>query len=529
MKVRKEIIRPGIYTYIHPKTNLPERLVVTPEKIRHYADQGTLMLAAGLSVPVPIEHQPDAHPMTASERSANLLRNNAGWTEKYEVGEVKGSDGITVKDVLFGTFNIHDADIAKKLPHTIKFTSPWITSFVDGTGKKWSEVISHNALTTRPRITSQQPFAVDMAAALSLVGQLSEKPVGTAAAASIDGGVGLSLAGLLWKDQKTGQFVPANPMAFSLMTGVRLSKEDIASREVKDDEEFDAEAAGGEGGGEGGDDGEKSASDVKKPAGRESPLDNVDAADDMNVAANDVTIHEMIGHLLKALGFSPPDGMSEETFERDLYETLMAKVQEIGAKQTADAANTAADANNQDKQQDANNQQPGNNPGPVIQESPAMYASLEEVAKIQDPKERKMAGMLFSLAQEATKNKTRADAIGKNILQAANTNRQKKVDKLARRLPVAHRDALLSMMAEPSAQLSLGDDGTVVDPMGRTLAILDAGIVQLATDAPVHEMPNPQSGPGMDANRQKAVMDELLKNTGGVPMGGAPQTVAAAS
>ena len=156
--VEKEIIGQGTHWYRDEVTGLPRKLVVTPDLTRYWHEQGNKMLGLGLPVPVPYEHDFSQHPMTPAEK----LRNNAGWVKEYRIKDVGKR-----KDVLFGILDITDDDVAKKLPRTIRWTSPWFSSFPDGKGRDWHNVITHLALTTRPRIVEQEPFT-GIAAALSI-------------------------------------------------------------------------------------------------------------------------------------------------------------------------------------------------------------------------------------------------------------------------------------------------------------------------------------------------------------------------
>jgi hypothetical protein len=488
MEILKEIIRPGVYTYIHPKTGKPEKFVATAEKIRRYCEQGNAMLAAGLSVPVPFEHQPDAVPMTEAERAANNLVNNAGWTNAYKVGDVKekGPDGkdVVVKDVLFGKLDIADPDVYKKLPTTIKFVSPWVSSFTDGNGRRWDDVIGHVALTTRPRITAQQPFAHDMAAALSIVAAIPEH---WPSALQLADGIPVSRAGLMAGTK------PRFPIAFSLLAGIKLSKEEMEEYEEEEDEEDDEE--------------------VKKKKER-SPLANIGGEEE---EVKDVTIYEMVEHLLRVHGFSPPDGMDKMSFVRDVYETLMAKLHQLQAKGEEKKAGPM-------DQQGQQQQQPKK---PLVQETPTMYASLEEIAKIADPKEREIAGKVFSLFQEEHKTKV-ADLEAQNAkykkqseiaLSLYGETRGERVKRLMDRLPATSREKLKKMMAAPSAALSLGDDGNVVDPMKETLEIMEESIQNLpallSTPAPmIKEHKQPEGTGGITPERAAQVVDEVMKNTG---------------
>ena len=163
MLVEKEIIAPGQYWYTDESTGLPRKLEVTPELTKYWHEQGTKMLEYGLQVPVPYEHDFNAHPMTPKEK----LVNNAGEIKEYRLKDIYDHQRGHVKDVLFGVVDVQDPDVKHKIGHNIRWTSPWINSFTDGDGRHWNNVISHLALTTRPRITKQQPFE-SFTAALSM-------------------------------------------------------------------------------------------------------------------------------------------------------------------------------------------------------------------------------------------------------------------------------------------------------------------------------------------------------------------------
>lgn len=210
MLVEKEVIRPGVYWYRDETTGRPRKLVVTPELIRYWHEQGNKMLGLGLTVPVPKEHDFNAHPMTPAEK----LESNAGWVKDYRIKEIDGKDGKKIKDVLFSAVDIQDEDFAKKLPRTVRWTSPWINSFTDGSGREWKNVISHLALTTRPRIIDQQPFD-SVAAAMSVATITGINKIESDSLP--ERGICLTRAGLLDGD------LPAYPLAFSMWSGVALA------------------------------------------------------------------------------------------------------------------------------------------------------------------------------------------------------------------------------------------------------------------------------------------------------------------
>lgn len=506
MDIRKEIIRPGTYTYINPDTNKPERMTVTKNHIKHFADQGNKMLAGELSIPVPIEHQEDAVPMTKADRAAKNLMNNAGWVKKYEVKD----------DRLIGILDIQDEKIIEKLPKTIRFTSPHINSFTDGTGAKWDGVISHVALTTRPRITKQEPFAPDMAAALSLVTSLTEKSFSSQ---DVSGkGISLSCAGLLEKEGDT--FKPKFPLAFSLLAGIKLSEEEIekVKKKEKDDDEEDSE------------EGEE----------KKSPIDAVREEKNGSGVQADVKIHHVIGHLLEVLGFAPPQNMDETTFERDIYETLMAKFIEVGAKMEGDEEDTGVIDDAEDKK----------SKNPIVEEQPQMYASLEEINAITDHKERKQASMLFSLQQQikkqeedskaqiaavkeqaekdkkaaelqAEKDRKRAEAVSLSILEGGKKKRDQRIERIAKMMPAAKRDKLLATVGKPSAALSLSDTGVVVDPMAESLELIETAL-EVGGGSTVRDMLvngksfSEESHPPMDGTISDERAEELVNQVLGV-------------
>jgi hypothetical protein len=213
MLVEKEVVRPGTYWYRDQDTGLPRKLVVTPELCKHWHDEGNKMVGFGLTVPVPYEHDFNAHPMTPKDK----LLNNAGEVKQYTL---KG-------DRLFSTVDVQDPDVRKKIGHSIRWTSPWINSFTDGQGREWKNVISHLALTTRPRIVEQEPFG-SVAAALSMATEVKLDATAIVAPATGAGGFCLSRAGRLFLGKRTNRLRPRYPMAFSLWGGgIKLAGEDF--------------------------------------------------------------------------------------------------------------------------------------------------------------------------------------------------------------------------------------------------------------------------------------------------------------
>lgn len=494
MDVAKEIIRPGIYTYLN-QSGQPERLTVTGETIKHFHDQGQAMLAANLSVPVPFEHQPDAKVMTAAERAAHQLKNNAGFVKKYEIRNIENEDR------LFGILDIPDADIRKKLPTTIRSVSPWINSFTDGNGKRWDGVISHVALTTRPRITNQAPFE-STGAAMSLIGGLADKVLSPA---SVGSGLALSSAGLLRK--KGNAFKPEFPIAFSLFTGVKLSKEELDDMADDDDDVADDDSA------EGSAPGKSDSGDPAATAMADDP-----AAPDMDESAGDVSFEELIPHLLEMHGIHIPAGGKGKEFLQALVQGLLASAKALATVDGGPDDNVLGD--NPDPAADPNN--PAANPakGPIKQESPPMYMSLtaESVKKIKDPEKRQLAEISLSLQTEVA-------ALRKNKIDEANTLRQRRIERVCKVVSAKNRDRILQTASSQSAQLSLGSDGVVRDPMATMLEIFEEelqGMPELLKkDAKFSEQPQPDDSGMLTDAQAEAMADQMTRRFRPAPSGAA--------
>ncbi len=430
------------------------KFVATPEHIEHFHKSGTDMLAAGLSVPVPLEHQADAHALTASERAAARLTNNAGWVSKYEIAPVKDENGKE-HQALFGHLDIPDPNIVKKLPHTIRWTSPWINSFTDGDGKKWDGVISHVALTSRPRITKQQPFP-SIAAALSVLKpEVQGKPMA------------LSRAGLL-ADGK-----PLYPMAFALWSGVKLA--DMPAEKKPKEPPPGKDAPPSPKGEE--KEGMETPETGEKPGEMDMPghmgMPGERPEESLIDADGDISAHHVLCELMKVAGIPVDEGVTKETFLHHAFKALMEHLKgKVGsaemAKQNEPPANTP----------------PGGSapPPPLTAEQPPLYMSLEDMAKkaksIADPNQRQLMEAMLSLQKKADSEN---GALRNAAFSLAGKTRNSRLDRLYRRLPTARAvevkkriDAML-----PNAKFALSEDGTVTDSLDDALSLLEEGLVDL--------------------------------------------------
>lgn len=475
MLVPKEIIRPGSYWYTDAESGEPRQLVVTPEMVRYWHEQGNKMLDAGLSVPIPFEHQADHKPLSKAERAAANLKNNSGFIQKYVIQD---------NDRLFGVCDIDDKaypDLLKKLPRTIKYTSPWFTSFTDGDGKKWEGVIGHLALTNRPRVIRQEPFG-DIAAALSLATTASQAQYLDVATIK-SSGVYLSTAGMLDQARK-----PVHPRAFAVWSGVKLAlAEEMEKVEDDDDDEAVEEKKGIkdanlEGKGKNG------KSDIKKMGLIDVAIDVLDALFDIQLP-EDTDEKNLLPHLIKACMAKLKGN---------------GKIEEEDEEMETPATPTPAKS--------------GTSEAPVMAKSPPVYMSLEEVGKITDPTMKRMAEMMLSLQNDLTAAAARNGALAKNVLDQATAIRQKRVEALARRLPKQAGEQLLAQAQ--GVALSLDGDGKVNDPLSIMLDILEAGTRDLPAlltqqGGAINVIDHPKDADGqISEERRKEIVASMLHNSG---------------
>jgi hypothetical protein len=458
----KEVISPDSYWYTDD-AGAPHKFEATPEYVRYLHDQGNRMLAAGLSIPIPLEHQRDAKPLTAAEKAAKQLEHNAGWVQKY---------ALRADHKLFALCDIADPKIAAKLPRTIKFTSPNIDSFVDGSGREWKGVISHLALTSRPRIVRQEPFR-DAVAALSLarVVPFDKEKVP-------QGGVLLSRAGSL-----DPQGIPRHPKAFSVWSGIKLAEEVIKEEKVEKPGEKPKETL---------------------PA-TETPLEMMGEED------LDMDLVDVVCDLMSIYGVEMPEGTDEKNLLQNLLKSLMEHLK--GEGQPDMGSDTMTQGSDTTKT------------APTV-ESPPLYMSLslEEIAKITDPEKKSLANALFSMQQASTKDRAVLDALKKSKLDDASSKRNAKIERIVKRARKEQQDSmkarLTAQAALPAMAFSLGDDGVVTDPMKEMLDILEQGMLDLPavlTQDPKNfaAQPHPLDADGqMPEERRKAVVEELAAGAG---------------
>lgn len=441
--IEKEVIGPGTIWYEDLRTKEPRKAVVTPAHINHWCEQGNKMLAHGLTVPLPCEHDFDAHPMTPADK----LKNNAGWVKEYRI----------VDDRLFSVLDIPDEEFAKKLPTTIKYTSPWFSSFTDGNGNQWKNVIAHLALTTRPRITNQTPFP-SLAAAIE-----------AAASCQLEAeNVVLCGAGLL--KAVDGKLFPEHPIAFSLYSGAALSMDD-------------------EDGGE---------------PDEEAPKNKL--ADD----PEEMKMEKVLCDLLALLGLPMPETTTPADFKKALYAAATNKIKELSQKPPAPAPAPSPTA-------------PGKKPGhnPIVQEQQPMYMSLEDINKIEDANLKNVALSMYNenvrLTAQLEESKKGTASLQAAKLAEESAKRSARVAKLCRVSPKLKAD-LDAMVALPAMALSMGDGGTVVDPMDQMLNLMEKQLADLpamlSTEVTaLNVVPQPTDGE-MSAEEADKLADSMSRMMG---------------
>lgn len=526
MLIEKEIISPGAYWYVDETTSTPRKLDVSPDLTRYWLEQGQAMLSSGLQIPVPYEHDFKAHPMTPKDK----LLNNAGEVKEYKLKDFDDPKRGKVKDALFAVVEVQDPAAKEKIGRNIRWSSPWISSFTDGKGKQWNNVITHLALTTRPRITEQAPFP-SIAAALSLASPIGWQIMREPNCPSLDvqgtakEGFSLSRAGRLLTRKKDGLCIPRYPIAFSIMSGAAFGDGDMPPAKKK---ALPVPAGGKPAPAEPAED------EFEDTGGEDVPRDDDPSNDDtvdlepFNDPAGDVTMEEVLCDLLGALGVNCEKSGNEQQFKRNLYTAAMSKIHELTSKS-----------------QDPNKPQPGsmtkpnqNNPGqpgpagqtgqpnPLIQqEQQPMYMSIEEIHKITDPV---MKSIMLSMHAGLQKSQAEAEANAKLVaslrdaeLKKANATRVQRVALLSRISPKIKAD-LEAMLSNESMALSMGDGGVVVDPMANTLALLEKGLAHIPTllttdTSALSVQPHPRDDDEMSTEQAEKLADDMARRMGCAP------------
>lgn len=152
-------------------------IVITPERIAHWASQHRAMTEAGLGAPSSFDHSDDPtkllpQKMAAGKGKRRSAADCVGWLDSLSAAE----DGQSAELVL----DLTDPMAIQRAERNEVEVSPVILEeFRDGTGKVWKDVISHVDLVHHPVDHRQTPFkpvrenAVACAIRMSLGGKLN--------------------------------------------------------------------------------------------------------------------------------------------------------------------------------------------------------------------------------------------------------------------------------------------------------------------------------------------------------------------
>lgn len=154
--VEKQVLAPATYwvRQSNPEGGAARRVPVTftQDDVKHFARSGKAMIAAGLPIRFPLEHQAYADPIDDDDRKAKDVLYNKGFVRDYRLDSGDGS--------LWASIDVPDGDFARRLETgEIPYVSPKILpSFMDGTGRIWKNVIGHVCATPLPVDHTQKPF-----------------------------------------------------------------------------------------------------------------------------------------------------------------------------------------------------------------------------------------------------------------------------------------------------------------------------------------------------------------------------------
>ena len=159
----KDVISLG--NYVHPVFGV--NIDVTPERLKHWEEEGNMMLDSGLDIPINTDHDMDA-------------RNVFGYVKDFKV---EGDKLMTLCQFI-------GAD-APLLAARNKVSVGIKNQFVDGKQREWKDVIFHLALTPDPAVPNQDDFK-EVYLFSNSVGALLAVPGEVGALLAVPGEVGAS-------------------------------------------------------------------------------------------------------------------------------------------------------------------------------------------------------------------------------------------------------------------------------------------------------------------------------------------------
>ena len=117
-------------------------------RLQKMCDTSNAMIKAGLKIPAPFEHSPQAVPVT--DKPSDAFKNGGYWTKFWMLDDPK--HGPTLYGELEAPGDVNDESTsAGKIGKTVQECSlSTKKEFVDGSGHAWEEPIMHVALVTHP-------------------------------------------------------------------------------------------------------------------------------------------------------------------------------------------------------------------------------------------------------------------------------------------------------------------------------------------------------------------------------------------
>ena len=154
-----------------------------------------------------------------------------------------------------------------------------------------------------------------------------------------------------------------------------------------------------------------------------------------------------------------------------------------------------------------------------------MYMSLQEINKITDTTMKTIALSMYNenvkLRAEAETDRKKLNSLNDAKLKEESAKRSSRVQLLGKLSPRVKAD-LDAMIALPGMALSMGDGGTVVDPMAQTLAVLEKGLSDmprlLTTDhSALSVQAQPTDGDMLTEEAADKISDEFARKMGCLP------------
>ena len=159
-KFNKHIVSEGFY--VVSNGNGQRKLeFIDEQRMKHWSDQAALMNQAGIRIPAPDKHHPQALPegnkgnkWSSSDPGS---KSNFGFWDSFEVKDHL-KNGKNLK-ALYGTVDVPVDQDAQRVGTSVKETSICaLPEFIDGEGRVWKDVLTHVALVTNPIEPGQDNF-----------------------------------------------------------------------------------------------------------------------------------------------------------------------------------------------------------------------------------------------------------------------------------------------------------------------------------------------------------------------------------